>query len=342
MSSEAPVIIGGVERSGTSLLRAILGSHPDLAIFQWDLPLWRQFYHEYKDRDLSLEDCRELVYRITGNRKAYLADSPPQPDEVLQVLREAQPPYRCENVFGAYLRVYAGHRGRPRWGLKTPSNEFYTSSIFEAFPDAHVVHVIRDPRDVVVSMMKTEFVRYMALSLNPLNFETSGVLAWWQMSAEVAHENQEQFPTRYHVVKYENLTGATVETVSSLCETCGLDYTDQMLNMNDHPGWEGGNSPLDQNRAENRVKDVGNRYPKHLEPHQIAFLEDILGEAMQRHGYQPDAGDASAWKTATLHANYAVKPGIAGLRAAYRGFRRTYHAVMDERRRQSTDDLSDY
>ena len=42
-----------------------------------------------------------------------------------------------------------------------------------------------------------------------------------------------------------------------------------------------------------------------------------------------------------LHANYAASE-LAGLRAAYRSLCRIYQAVMEDRRRKSTDDLSDY
>jgi hypothetical protein len=104
----------------------------------------------------------------------------------------------------------------------------------------------------------------------------------------------------------------------------------------------GGNSPLDKNRTENRVKDVGNRYPEYLEPYQIAFIEDVIGKTMQQHGYEVNTKGAPTWKTIALHANYSAKPVTAGLRTACGSLRRTYHTVIKERRRQSTDDLFDY
>lgn len=333
---DSPIIIGGVERSGTSLLRAILGSHPELAIFQWDLPLWRCFYQDFGNRDLSHDDCQDLLPRIMTHRKAIQAETVPDREDVLQLLRQKGKPLRCEDVFGAYLRAYAEQRRRKRWGLKTPTNEFYAESIFRAFPKASLLHVIRDPRDVVVSMMKTKFVRRVELSMNPRYFATNGVLAWWKMSAEVALENQRRFPNRYHVVKYEDITADTTETVASLCKVCGLEYSSDMLAMNGHPGWSGSNSQIDSDTQEgNCVKHFGKRYPTYLEPHQIAFIEDVIGEYMEKYGYKHENRYMNSWKKGVLKINYRISPAVSGLRAAYQ-------EVRDEMRRKSTEEIFDY
>ena len=39
---DAAIFVGGMPRSGTSLMRDILGSHPDVAMFFGELPLWRE------------------------------------------------------------------------------------------------------------------------------------------------------------------------------------------------------------------------------------------------------------------------------------------------------------
>jgi len=330
---DGPVIIGGMERSGTSLTRAILGSHPDLAIFQYDLPLWRRFHEQYSGRVLSLEDCRALLERIVTHRKAEEAEKTPDVQSVLNVLSEkAEERIRCGDVFGAYLRTYAEIRGRPRWGWKRPLCEFYADSIFDAFPKATFVHLIRDPRDVTVSMMNTDFTEgRIDLSLSPRHFRTSGMLALWQMSVDAAVQNQRQFPNRYHVVKYEDITADTVDTVSSLCDACGLTYDSDILAMRGHPGWEGSNSQIDVEEGF-EIRDRGKRYPEYLDTYQMAFIEDTIGDAMSRMGYGRDqlmhASERATWKSRILHINYAIEPALIGLRKIYVGFRKAYRVAQ--------------
>ncbi|HBL10559.1 MAG TPA: hypothetical protein DD379_03955, partial [Cyanobacteria bacterium UBA11162] len=70
MNQDKPIFIGGLHRSGTSLMRAIIGSHPTVAIYQTDLPLWRKFYNRYKDLDLNDPNIREqLIEKIFSDRK---------------------------------------------------------------------------------------------------------------------------------------------------------------------------------------------------------------------------------------------------------------------------------
>jgi hypothetical protein len=334
-----PVIIGGMERSGTSLVRAILGSHPDLAIFQWDLPLWRRFYLQYKGRDLNRSECEKLLCRIQADEKALQTDSTPRVARVLEVLEEREAPFRCEHVFGAYLKAHAERRGRPRWGLKTPTNEFHARSIFDAYPRVEFVHVIRDPRDVITSMMKTDFVRSVSLAVNPRYFNPNGVLSWWKMSAMAALQNQNYFEGQYHVLKYEDVVSSTEDTISEVCSRIGLEYKSEMLNMDGHSGWQGHNSQIDQGDSGGKIRNTGNRFPRYLDSSQVSFVEDILGDMMGKHGYRRTEEPGSTWKARLLHLNYSASPLIAGLRGAYRAF---FQEGDCERRRKSTDDLFDY
>lgn len=116
---------------------------------------------------------------------------------------------QCETAFGAFLQAYAENRGRPHWGLKTPADELHATSMLGHFPEVHFIHVVCDPRNVVVSMMKTDFVKHVALSMPPHRFEISRVLAWWKMSTQAATTHEKRCPNRYHVVRYEGVDGGT-------------------------------------------------------------------------------------------------------------------------------------
>ena len=72
---DEPIFIGGMERSGTSLMRAIIGSHPDVALFEWDLPLWTSIFDRFKKKDLTqVSDLAKLLDEIFSHRKVIACD----------------------------------------------------------------------------------------------------------------------------------------------------------------------------------------------------------------------------------------------------------------------------
>ncbi len=150
-----PIFIAGLQRSGTSLMRGIIGSHPTVAIFQWDLPLWTSFYDRYKYKNLDdVTIWCQLIQEILSHTKVQEASIILDRNAIFKAV-DGESHVACGVIFEHILRQYATQVGRPRWGLKTPNNEFYAEAIFKAYPNAKMIHMIRDPRDVAVSIKST-------------------------------------------------------------------------------------------------------------------------------------------------------------------------------------------
>ena len=60
---DAAIFVGGMPRSGTSLMRDILGSHPDVAMFFGELPLWRELASAHAGRSLARAADRDALIR---------------------------------------------------------------------------------------------------------------------------------------------------------------------------------------------------------------------------------------------------------------------------------------
>ena len=80
------IVIGGAQRSGTSLLRSIVGSHSKVAMFPYDLRLWTYFGARHSGQNLSLEQAESLLRGILSDKKALMADVLPTVDEVQALL----------------------------------------------------------------------------------------------------------------------------------------------------------------------------------------------------------------------------------------------------------------
>ena len=59
-----------------------------------------------------------------------------------------------EGILATLLELHARQRGKVRGGEKTPMNVLYLDQILAGFPDSPILYLMRDPRDVVLSMSK--------------------------------------------------------------------------------------------------------------------------------------------------------------------------------------------
>ncbi|MGH3023388.1 MAG: sulfotransferase family protein, partial [Gaiellaceae bacterium] len=148
-----PVFVGGCPRSGTTMLRLMLNSHPDLAVpheTRFLIPIWDR---RATFGDLSNPKNRRRIARwIAARPKARLYRLGVKRDELISVL-EAAPP-TLGSVLGAPFALYAERQGKARWGDKRPSHVQQLHAIFAMFPDAQFVNVVRDPRATVTSVRK--------------------------------------------------------------------------------------------------------------------------------------------------------------------------------------------
>lgn len=142
----SPVFIGGLYKSGTSLLRAMLGQHSRLASgleTYWFAMHWPGQAPPPDSRGEPLADqLARLSTFFELKKEAVLAwaEAAPSPESFLDTLMSA----------------LARRQGKPRWVEKTPGNVLHLDRIFATWPKARFMHIIRDPRDVFASLKRAE------------------------------------------------------------------------------------------------------------------------------------------------------------------------------------------
>lgn len=118
-----PIFVVGCQRSGTTLLRLMLDSHPNISCG----PETR-FLADFAKVTGEGWDRMGLY----GFPKAYWYE-------------------KFAEFFDSFQTEYAKGRGKTRWADKTPRYALSLDFIDALFPDSHIVHVVRDGRDVVAS-----------------------------------------------------------------------------------------------------------------------------------------------------------------------------------------------
>jgi len=133
---DRPIFVGGMFRSGTSLLRAMIGQHPNIA--SGLETYW--FAIDWNRREDA--DVQERLRRLA---EFYEFDS----KDVMAMVAQSATIYAFLSKF---LSAYTVRIGKSRWAEKTPGNIQHMDRIISGWPDAKIVHIIRDPKDIYASL----------------------------------------------------------------------------------------------------------------------------------------------------------------------------------------------
>lgn len=202
-SDDQPVIIGGCGRSGTTLLRAMLNAHKHINIGPETGLL-------SGNRDLT-----NLSYALNMS--------------VAEIRREYQRSACLGEFVERVLRRGATLAGKERWGEKSPSNVKHLQKIFQFFPKARFIHMVRDGRDVVCSLRTHPKYRWQ----NGARIAT-GIINPWEMCAarwvrDTTAGMDWRGDARYLEVRYEDLVRHTEETIGRVLDFLGEDWDAQVL-----------------------------------------------------------------------------------------------------------------
>jgi Sulfotransferase family len=270
-----PVFVAGLERTGTSLMYALLASHPRIAMTR-RTNLWTHFYDQYGDLgdDANLERCLDTMMRYRRIVKL-------RPDRE-RICREFQAGDRTYGrLFALVCQQHADRLGKPRWGDKSLNTERYARPIFRAYPDARILHMIRDPRD-----------RY-ASSLTRWQRRRGGIgagTAEWLASARLALANARDHPDAYRAIRYETVVAAPELTMRDVCDFIGEAFAPEMLSMQGAPEFSGrGSNSSYGERTPGAITTTSvGRFRDVLSPRQVAFVQTAARDLMEQFGYGPD------------------------------------------------------
>lgn len=258
-----PIIVGS-PRSGTTLLRFMLDSHPKLAI-----PPETGFLCVGPTLRGSDNELREDFFSAIVN---FPVEAPNWPDfeipeELFRLTLSRIIPFNIAEAYRSFYRLYAARFGKPRWGDKTPLYCKSLDAIRKVLPEARFIHIIRDGRDAALSLRKMRF------SPGP-EIETQA--AYWRECVLAARRAGVDHPD-YFEVRYEDLILNTRKTLNQICTFIDLEYDDAMLRY--------------YTRTPVRLKEHKGRSAPLLTQHQRILQQ-------QRTTQPPDPACVFAWKSA--------------------------------------------
>ena len=259
------IFILGNGRSGTTLLNRVLSSHRDIGFINNEFnhlfwfwkkqPLYDRYGHEkYWEMANDFAKCfPSLSRKICLQKDVFLSVNSFK--EWFAVLLD----YYCPGKFIAGIKIA----------------DFFaenTSMIESEFSDSYCLHIIRDPRDVFLSIKKTPIGKISPFYSGKSWAETVKAIR----SLEMAKLN-------YHEVRYEDLVVSPAKELESICSFLEVDFDGNMLRFYENPGQE--IMPYHQFLKRDFVSDNFNKWRKELKSEEIMLINSGCGETMRELGY---------------------------------------------------------
>jgi hypothetical protein len=216
---DTPFFVLGAARSGTTMLRLMLNRHSRLAI-PFESHFLRQILAELPaERPLEtheVERMADLVVREKNFLSWHL-----NPSEVrLELIRRAPAP--LSNLVDALYRMEIAPSRKPRWGDKTPLYYTCWRQLMALFPGSRLVHIIRDGRDVNISLEEVGWHGSTA----------SDRALYWRERVEMATAaDRELGPERNLIIRYEDLVLNTQGTLERVCDFLSEAFEAGMLDF---------------------------------------------------------------------------------------------------------------
>jgi hypothetical protein len=273
------VFFVGCPRSGTTLLGRIADAHPRLAVIhetRWIASLYK------KRRGLTADGAvtpELLEYLREHPRFAKLGVDP----RSLEGLLRRDPPVPYADFVAALFDLYGAQRDKPLVGDKTPRYVRDLPTLHELWPQAKFVHLIRDGRDVCLSVLdwRKGAPRFTTWDEDAV----STTALWWEWNVQLGREAGALLgPERYRELRYEALVTEPERECRALCGFLGLRHDAAMLRFHQartpddtsHP-WGPVTAGLRSWREEMPAEDVGH-------------FEAAAGDLLSDLGYERASG----------------------------------------------------
>lgn len=273
ISGMRPVLIGGCDRSGTTLLGAMLGGHSDCLCvpesqFLVDL-LGNSATNTPSDFDLA-EILKALAQHPRFNLWGVELDAPAALSKEIGLYAQ---------LVEWIVRQYGVMHGKPNplvWIDHTPWNTKYAATLFNLFPGAKMIHIVRDGRAVAASIMP--------LSWGPKTVDQAAY--FWLRNLSYGLAAEIRYPDHVIRVRYEDLVSDPAGTLEGLCGFIGIDYQPGMAQAG---GFQVPPFTRKHHALIGQLPDTGriDAWQNNLADRQIEIFESITGDMLSYLGYTP-------------------------------------------------------
>lgn len=297
----APVFVLGCPRSGTTLLYDMLLSAGGFAVYLAESNVFNVLSLRFGDLGISAN--LEKLLPVWLQSKLFRA-SGLNARRISEKLRN-----ECRST-GDFLRIVMDEIGREqgmgRWAENSPETVLYLPSVKKNIPEALVIHIIRDGRDVATSLSGLKYVR-------PLPWENRqsvlGAAVYWEWIVERAQACGRLYPQDYLEIRFEDLISSPQSTLDRVGQFIDHDLSYSLIKQVAYGSIIKPNTTFASELYQKSFNPIG-RWKSRLPPAQTFQVEQVIGTTLNRVGYELSDSQSQAHTPAGKHA----------VRAAYRSY----------------------
>jgi hypothetical protein len=279
------VFFVGCPRSGTTLLRRIADAHPELAVIRelhWLPRWWEQRVGVEPDGTVT----NELAQRLLANRR--FARLEIGADGVGELVYNGRPKHYARFVTELF-DLHGRAKQKRLVGEKTPKYVRHLPTLHELWPQAKIVHLIRDGRDVALSLLDWSKAKRNVGRFPTWNEDSVMTAAFfWEWNVRLGQEAACRIPPEgYYELRYEALVGDSEHECRQLCDFLALSYDPSMLRF--HEGRTTSKPGLSPKKAWQPVTAGLRDWRQQMMPGDIARFEAAAGGLLDELGYERGA-----------------------------------------------------
>jgi hypothetical protein len=274
--SKAPVFVLGCGRSGTKFLYHTLLSAGGFAVYHAESNAFNLLGLRFGNlarrgnrRRLLDEYYKSKLFQRTGLERSEI-------DE--RVMED------CRNA-GDFLRIVmeaiVRKQGVERWAESTPLHLLYLPLIKQVVPDALVIHIIRDGRDVTASLHRIGWIR-------PFPWDHSRAFLvpaiFWRWIVSKGRRYGQAMPDDYMEVHYEELVQNPRETLARIGTFIDHDLDYDRIQQVALGSVHNPNSSFRGDGKETEAATIG-RWQRMFDPPQVRDIETSIGNLLVGTGY---------------------------------------------------------
>jgi len=281
-----PVFIVGCPRSGTSFLYHLLLSAGGFAEFHTQMNAYDVLGPIYGPLDSAKNRKRMMADWLQS--KAFQVSGLNAAEIEAKVLAEC-------NTVADFLRIVMGEVGRKqgvdRWVDSTPTNVPHMLRIASDFPDAQFLHIIRDPRDIALSLEKRKWAR-------PLPWDKDRALLaaglYWEWIVRKGRKYGALLSSRYMELHYEDLVQKPRDILPRVGQFLQHDLDYDRIQKASIGSVKTPLTSFGEDLKQGAFNPVG-RWKEKFPPDQLRQFEDLIGEYMAERGYPRSTVPADQW-----------------------------------------------
>lgn len=279
-----PIFVVGVPRSGTTLLASMLASHPRMGCGPET-----SFFNE-----LTRVEPRRLLNRRTWPMAAvhFLSSiklgGEPVPsryclsqEDMLRFLENRRPSV-CA-MLEVLTEQYIERVGKIRWVEKSPSHVLRGPEIRNQYPNAPIIRIVRDPRDVALSLEKVPW---------GVKSFVEGLLYWREFD-EGGNAFMER-DSKTLTMRYEDLLKEPVTVLTRICKFINERYEETMLDTTEASFHVRRGNEIWKNRVGQALDPSrAAAWRSSLSGSEIRLADAIVGDRLRHYGYPIESSDVS-------------------------------------------------